>query len=535
MKNCLPFVFLLSTYHMALCQSLYKAWDYRYGGNEAEYLSRVAKTDNGFILIGSTPSGIGGDKTQPNWDATGQTSDFWIVEIDTNGNKLWDRRYGNTGQDYPRRIIAVTGGYVIVGVSTSSMGGDKSQPAVGSFDFWLLAIDSIGNKLWDRTYGGTGDELSFGFARAVDGGYLLGGTSYSGIGGDKTQANWGYTDFWVVKVDSLGNKQWDRRYGGTDYDFLRGTVSTPDGGFILAGHSRSSIGGDRTQVRKTADYDYWVIKIDSLGNKIWDAAYGGGQGSSLFDMADVGDGYMLAGKSYGAGGDRTGPDYGGTDYWIAKIDSLGNKIWDESFGGSDNDDLQTVTATGDGGVLLTGQSQSPMGGTKSEANMGIIQTWVVRTDSLGHKLWDKTVLGNKGIVPANAIDLGNGCYLVGNSTWSDAGGDKSQPSWNSSNDYWIVKYCEHAVGIIEVNDQVILEVYPNPSAGEVSILLQRLNLKEARFILTNNIGQVLYDRNETNLADSYTKMLDLSNLPGGSYFVTIQTNAERITKQVVKE
>src|SRR5204863_32675 len=144
----------------------------------------------------------------------------------------------------------------------------------GNIDYWIVKTDSIGNKQWDKDFGGTNNDELFSIQQTADGGYILGGCSVSGISGDKTQVNWGDIDYWIVKTDSLGNKQWDKDFGGTSDDFLYSMQQTADGGYILGGISSSGISGDKTQVT-WGNSDYWIVKTDSLGNKQWDKDFGG--------------------------------------------------------------------------------------------------------------------------------------------------------------------------------------------------------------------------------------------------------------------
>src|SRR5258705_42422 len=123
-------------------------------------------------------------------------------------------------------------------------------------------------RIWDYTYGGTTNDWVISFQQTSDGGYILGGWSNSGISGNKTQATWGFFDFWIVKTDSLGNKQWDKDFGGTDDDLLFSIQQTTDGGFILAGYSKSGVSGNKTQALRGGE-DYWIVKTDSLGIQQW--------------------------------------------------------------------------------------------------------------------------------------------------------------------------------------------------------------------------------------------------------------------------
>ena len=179
-------------------------------------------------------------------------------------------------------------------------------------------------KEWDYRFGGADREFLFSFQQTVDKGYLLGGHSNSSISGDKTVPTNGSFDFWLVKLDSLGLKQWDKGFGGTDADQLYSVQETNDGGYILGGWSASGIGADKSQAN-FGGFDYWVVKIDSLGNKQWDKTFGGDQNDALFSVIQTANNnYILGGWSQsGISGNKTIANYGGADYWVILIDSAG--------------------------------------------------------------------------------------------------------------------------------------------------------------------------------------------------------------------
>ena len=419
-----------------------KQWDYRFGGTGDDLLTCFQQTkDGGYILGGSSRSGIGGDKTQPLWGE----NDYWIVKLDSLGGQQWDRRFGGTDYDYLFSIVqTIDGGYILGGYSFSGMGGDKSEASWGLYDYWVVKIDSLGIKQWDKRYGGTGQDYLYSLIQTTDRGYILGGWSESGISGDKTQPSWGDTDYWIVKIDSLGVKQWDKRFGGTYYDDLYSLQQTKDGGYILGGWSSSAINGDKTQANWGIS-DYWMVKTDSLGVKQWDKDFGGSSGDNLYSLQQTVDGgYILGGYSAsGISGDKTQTLWGISDYWIIKTDSLGIKQWDKDFGGTDGEDeFENITQTSDGGYLVAGTSYSPISGDKTENNLGLEQSWILKTDSFGNKKWDKTLLTTGHDELGIAIQTKAGCYIVANWTNAGIGGDKTQDPWYSSFDYWIIKFCD---------------------------------------------------------------------------------------------
>lgn len=435
---------------------LVKQWDYRYGGTGNDKLTVFKQSnDGGFVLGGNSSSTIGGDKSEPSW---GNSQDFWIVKTDFAGNKQWDKRFGGTRiEDLKALLQTRDGGYILGGYSNSGISGDKTEsnwdPASAnpSNDYWIIKIDASGNKQWDKRYGGIYDDKLSCMEQTDDGGYILGGYSGSGISGDKTQPSWGSTDYWIVRVDSAGTKLWDKRFGGTNNDQLYSICCTPDGGYLAGGYSWSQLSGDKTQPNCGASTfcDFWIVKIDRAGNKQWDKRYGGSANDELYCLQPADDGgYMLGGYSWsGISGDKTqnnwGPSYT-SDYWLVKIDSLGNIQWDKDFGGVQREDeFGTISRTKHGGYLLGGSSYSDISGNKSENNLGLEQTWIIKIDSTGNKQWDKTIFTSGHDETGLAIPTMDGCYAIANYTNGGTGGYKTQANRDTSlltYDYWISKF-----------------------------------------------------------------------------------------------
>jgi len=225
------FVTLLCLVNVALPAQPPKQWDKRFGGTTVDQLNSLQKTaDGGYILGGQSNSGISGDKTVDSWGSF----DYWVVKIDANGVKQWDKRFGGTDYDNLMSIQPTSdGGYILGGASGSGIGGDKTEDSRGIVDYWVVKIDANGVKQWDKRFGGTDEDFLLSLQQTADFGYILGGYSNSGIGGDKTEGVLGLQDYWVVKIDANGIKQWDKRFGGTSNEGLRSLQETVDGGYIL--------------------------------------------------------------------------------------------------------------------------------------------------------------------------------------------------------------------------------------------------------------------------------------------------------------
>jgi len=435
---------------------LIKQWDKRFGGSSRDRVSTIYQTsDGGFLVGGSSTSDSSGDKTQNCW---GLLEDYWIVKTDSLGNKLWDKRFGGTDYDILNSIQQTSdSGYILGGHSWSGISGDKTEPNWNAVfqapDFWVVKTDSLGIKQWDKRYGGDRWDWEGKVYQTNDGGYIIGGFTNSPISGDITQSNWDASlqtyDYWIIKVSSSGAKQWDKRFGGNDDDQLTSIQQTSDGGYILGGSSLSDSSGTKTQNTR-GYYDYWIVKINGGGVQQWDKRFGGSGGDFLSSLQQTKDGgYILGGKSNsGISGDKTQPNWGTSsntsDYWIVKTDSLGNKEWDKRFGGTGDESVfANISQTIDSGYLLGGTSYSPLSGDKTETNLGDKQTWVVKTDSLGNKQWDKTMFALYTAwddEPGLAIQTKEGCYMMGNFILKGIGGYKTQPAWGGD-DYWIIKFC----------------------------------------------------------------------------------------------
>ena len=185
-------------------------------------------TDGGYILGGYSSSGISGDKTQAS-----QGRDYWVVKIDGSEVKQWDARFGGSMLRRLNSSANHRGGYVLGGHSDSGTLGDKTQASRGGEDCWVVKINGSGVKQWDARFGEAAVDALNALQQTNDGGYILGGFSTSGISGDKTQTSQGSDDYWVVKINSSGVKQWDARFGGSSSDVPQSLQQTSDRDILL--------------------------------------------------------------------------------------------------------------------------------------------------------------------------------------------------------------------------------------------------------------------------------------------------------------
>ncbi|MBC8172498.1 MAG: T9SS type A sorting domain-containing protein, partial [Chitinophagales bacterium] len=308
----------------------------------------------------------------------------------------------------------------------------------GIDDYWVVKLNSAGDIEWQNTIGGSSHEVLYSVEQTSDGGYILGGNSNSPISGDKTEPN-EEGDYWVVKLDESGTIEWQNTIGGNaDDDHVYSVQQTADEGYIIGGWSNSDVSGDKT-AGNHGSYDYWVIKLDAGGAIEWQNSIGGSSDDHLYSVKQTADGgYILGGESTsGISGNKTEVSMGFSDYWVVKLDAGGAIEWQNTIGGSGNDYLYSVQQTSDGGYILGGHSGSGISGDKSEDKLGF-DYWVVKLNGSGVIQWQNTI---GGVSTDNLYDVQqttDGGYILGGSSKSGMFGDKTEPGLGDY-DYWIVK------------------------------------------------------------------------------------------------
>ena len=354
----------------------------------------------------------------------------------------WDRSYGGTGSDYLKALLAMPDGGLIAAGHSDSLLGDRHD-AYGYSDAWMVRLDSSGDLLWERSFGGDSYDSAKSVARTADGGFIVGAWSSSGSNGNKTSFNFGKTDYWLIRLDGDGNKIWDRSFGGLDEDYLQTVLQTADGGFLLAGSSVSSPGGTKTSTNFSGSLfgsDFWVIRTDSDGNKLWERTYGGTDSEYLASAVAAGDGgFLLAGTSYsGTNGNKTVDQIGYGDYWVVRIDGDGTVLWQAAFGGQSTDSLESAAKTSDGGFVLGGISYSDPGPAKTSPGFGTGDYWVVRIDAQGNPLWDAAFGGDSYDQLFSIQEIAGGGFLLGGNSFSLPSGNRTSVS-RGRTDFWVVR------------------------------------------------------------------------------------------------
>lgn len=337
-------------------------WQKCFGGSSDDYgYEMKATTDGGYVIAGYTNS-HDGDISDYNGNF-----DYWVAKTDANGNLQWENSYGGTGYDAPYAIEQTPDhGYVVAG-SVVSHDGDVTGFHLNK-DLWVIKIDSAGNLQWQKDVGGSGIDDAFAIQLTMDGGYIVAGNTAS-TDGDVVGLH-GSDDLWVVKLSASGNLEWQHCYGGSGSDKAKSIRQKKDGGFVVLGFTASN-DGDVTD--NHGNDDVWIIDIDSLGNLQWQKTFGGTDddlGRVVHFISD--GGLLIAGASKSSNGDVT-LNHGGQDFWIAKLDASHNIVWQKSIGGSQDDYAYAFEYSG-GEYYLGGLSKSSDGDASS--NHGEQDAWI---------------------------------------------------------------------------------------------------------------------------------------------------------------
>lgn len=337
------------------------AWEKSFGGEEHdEVLSLVEASNGDLIAVGITRSFGAG------------MSDCYVLRLSKKGDKLWERSFGGANDDGAISVCKAHGGGFMVAGFTESMGS-------GAADVYLLKIDENGNKLWEKAFGGGGIDLASSVNPTSDGGYIIAGMTES--------FGHGSCDFYVIKVDGNGNKVWERTFGGKYYDEALSVSQTLDGGYIVVGVTKSFDLGDA-----------YVIKLDKDGNKVWEKAFGGKGYEEVTSFKALSDGgFIVAGFTESLGS-------GGSDVYLLRLDKDGNKIWEKAFGGSGNEAAFSIDVTVDGDYILAGWTNS-FGAGKTDF-------YVLKVDKDGKKVWEKTFGGAEDDVAYTVKATLDGGYVV---------------------------------------------------------------------------------------------------------------------------
>jgi hypothetical protein len=398
------------------------------GGTGIDIVNGMAAIPGGgYILAGYTFS-TGNDIHSNN----GQ-SDFWVVKLNNNHDTVWTKCLGGMSWEYAESVaITADGGCVVTGSAYSTGGYVHNNH--GANDYWVVKLNSNGDTVWTKALGGTGSDLAHAIIATSDGGFLVAGESNSN-NGDVTGAH-GNSDGWVVKLDFAGNKLWQKTIGGAGNDVFNSIEDVGNGAYILAGYTESSSTGDVGISR--GGRDAWVVKLnEGTRNIIWSKNFGGSGTETLTSVKlTTDDNYIVAGNSNSNNSGDVSTSHGVEDFWILKLNAGGDTAWTKLMGGSGTDRIFDLVITSDGGCVLAGYTGSNDGDVSG--NHGSGDGWLVKLGTGGRKLWSKVIGGSADDQLFSLVKLPDGSIVTAGFAASSNSGDINITSHGSYDD-WLVK------------------------------------------------------------------------------------------------
>ena len=513
MKNPLILLALLLPL-IVTSQNFSIEWQNCLGGPERDTGYDLIKTDDGYLVVGMNFL----------WETK---ENLTLFKIDNNGNLVWNKTFGGSKSDGPARILnSQDGNYFIVGGS-SSIDGDISYNPYLYLNFWVLKIDSNGNKIWDKMYGGNGLDHIWNANSTSDGGLIAIGWTDSKDG--DVSNYYGMYDAWMIRLDKDGEKLWDISIGNNFFNYPTSALETSDKGFLFTSSALNYSGGNIGCSLHPNYSDIVLTKLDSTGSILWQQCYGGTYHESAYDMIEVEDGYILIGNSYSEDGDATGSGYHigfllgnpTSDIWVIKTDVNGNIIWQRCYGGYASDHGMKIFATEDGGFIGFAQVESNDGDVSGNHSNGTYNNnwsdvWMFKINSTGDLLWQRC-FGNAG-----PNDLINGVCRVSENHFVVVAGKRGENFGDvECNDYWeneqiwVFSVRDTTVGISEIEHlNRLLNVYPSPANDY--IIFESEFIKTGILTISDIYGNTVKKEQITG-----KHIFDTSSLAAGVYIYSL--------------
>jgi hypothetical protein len=388
-------------------------WSKNYGSSGLDRPNHVNNTaDGGFIFCGYTFPWNGADNDVIGFHS-GTAGDGWIVKVDSLGVVQWSKCLGGTLGDQILSVQQITDGYILTG-STSSNDFDVSGNHGGTNpnDVWVVKLNNFGAIQWQKCLGGTGNDGAGSVKQTLDGGFVILGGTYSNDG--DVLGNHGSGDAWVVKLSPSGVIQWQKCLGGSDNDIGNSIEITSDGGYIIAGSTGSN---DGDVIGNHGGNDSWALKLNSLGVIEWQKCFGGSNFEEFRSVQNLIDGgYIFSGYTSSNNGDVSGRIGGFGDVWLVKTNGNGSIQWQKCFGGTQVEtSVQIISPQADNYIFVanTNSNDVNVSGNHGGGDMWLVKLSPTITESPSLSVSSELeILPNpsKGIfsLKANASMLGKG-------------------------------------------------------------------------------------------------------------------------------
>jgi len=432
-------------------------WQESLGGSSGDKAKCIQQTNDGGFIVASETTSNDGDVSGFHGNY-----DVWIAKLDSSGNIEWEKCLGGSNADHAYAIEqTIEGGFILAGSSYSNDGDVSGNHDASTQDYWVVKLDSVGNIKWQKCLGGSTEDWATCIQQTIDGGYIVAGMGGSNDG--DVSGNHGAGDYWVVKLDTMGNLLWQKCIGGSGSDYANSIQQTTDGGFIVAGNSYSNDGDVSGHYGSTSYSDYWIVKLDSSGNIEWNQDLGGSDDDRAFSIQQTIEGrFIVAGYSLSHDGDVSG-NHGDGDVWIVKLTAGGNLIWQQCLGGSSFDEAYSIRQTTYNLYIVAGRTYSDDGDVSG--NHGEYDFWIAMLDYFGDIKWQKCLGGNDWDEAYSVEQTADGGFIVAGDSYSD---NEDVSGNHGSNDCWVVKLFSCSDSVIFYMDSDS-DGYGNMNLSEVAL------------------------------------------------------------------
>lgn len=495
--NLKLFSILALTTFYSYSQSPNIEWQKCFGGSENEIGYGIDLTlDGGYILAGSSES------TDGNNTSNNGSVDLWVTKVDATGNLVWQSNFGGSNIDRAYAVKSTSdGGYIVVGQSSSNDFDLTSNK--GNSDAWVIKLNNLGDLQWQKNVGGGGADVFNDVVLTNDGGFMAVGSTFSS--NQDVSGNHGNSDFLVMKFDNLGTIEWQKCFGGSSAESVPKVIQLSDGNFLIGGYTFST-NGEITVNNGMSDY--WLVKFDNTGTIIWQKSYGGTNTDSAASMAELADGNILVvGATQSNDGDVTVQN-GIGDYWILKLDSLGDLIWDKSIGLAFSDWGQDIVVNSDGSFYVSGTVYAHSNGGYGQGDTGIYAL-----DSSGNVVWSKLIGGSNYEQGRRIIKNQDGNLLVFGETGSSNGLVTNN---HGMNDFWLVKFELDILNSTTFSSNQF-KVYPNPTSDVINISNpENISINKIEIIDLN--GRILFTTEE------FLNTINLKEFQSNMYILKLYVN-----------
>ncbi|OYT13864.1 MAG: hypothetical protein B6I19_02865 [Bacteroidetes bacterium 4572_114] len=460
--------------------------------------------------------------------------DIWLINIDSIGNIVWERCYGGSGPELSPRIISDNNGYYYLIAAVGSNDGDVQSGNHGGYDAWVVKIDGTGEIIWEKCYGSSGTEEAPNIKLQDDGNLLIScKTTYAD--GD-VPAHYGAYDSWIFVITPDGEIIKNAVFGNDLHNSVMDAIQTSDGGYFFT-CSASSTQGMVEGTYHGGLVDVWALMLDSNLNIQWQKLYGGSETDvGHYGICELEDGIIFLAQTNSNDGDVSGchPPIGQhTDIWAVKIDFTGNIIWQRCLGGEGWDFAGSLHQTDDGGFMIFAETTSYGGDVSGNNSWSLLNDiWMVKLSANGDLMWQVCFggYGNERVY-SGTIKKSDHNWVIAGRASDEVSFDVACDLHGYPEDFWVFEIKDTTVNIDEADGPAI-KVYPNPAGNWVVFDYELPGAEKKGGISIMDVTGNLIEK-VIIFGNRGQRALDIRNCPAGVYFYTLSTGSLRRTGKLI--